>query len=282
MLGYREAKKNFRKDATNRVILLTDGIANVGTIDPKHIAAESSELNGQGIDLSTIGVGLELNNDLLRRLAKSGRGLYHFISDNQDIEKVFVNEVQSLISSVGRNVELSVEADANLQIEKIYGYAPRLRTNGVSIGLDDMNNGLTQVVMMSFRVKDATKNSNPVKVRLSYFDIKRGRTVEEVQEIALTSTKQESCELLADVEVKKNYPIALLAQSLFEMTETVKRGKHLEAENLVNQSVSDAYRRYPNMEDKDISFVLNIVENYRGNLRSYNQQTRNKDCGNCR
>ncbi len=66
------------------------------------------------------------------------------------------------------------------------------------------------------------------------------------------------------------------------MTETVKRGKHLEAENLVNQSVSDAYRRYPNMEDKDISFVLNIVENYRGNLRSYNQQTRNKDCGNCR
>ena len=282
MLGYREAKKNFRKDATNRVILLTDGIANVGTIDPKRIAAESSELNGQGIDLSTIGVGLELNNDLLRRLAKSGRGLYHFISDNQDIEKVFVNEVQSLISSVGRNVELSVEADANLQIEKIYGYAPRLRTNGVSIGLDDMNNGLTQVVMMSFRVKDATKNSNPVKVRLSYFDIKRGRTVEEVQEIALTSTKQESCELLADVEVKKNYTIALLAQSLFEMTETAKRGKHLEAENLVNQSVSDAYRRYPNMEDKDISFVLNIVENYRGNLRSYNQQTRNKDCGNCR
>ena len=65
MLGYTEAQRNFQKDATNRVILLTDGIANVGTTDPQRIAAESSEFNGQGVDLSTIGVGLELNNDLL-------------------------------------------------------------------------------------------------------------------------------------------------------------------------------------------------------------------------
>jgi Mg-chelatase subunit ChlD len=97
MLGYKEATKNFRKDATNRVILLTDGIANQGVTDPKQIAAESSEFNGQGIDLSTIGVGLDLNNDLLRTLAVTGHGLYHFVSDEKDIEKVFVTEVQSLI-----------------------------------------------------------------------------------------------------------------------------------------------------------------------------------------
>ena len=103
MLGYAEAKKHFRKDATNRVILLTDGIANQGVVDPARIAAESREYNGQGIDLSTIGVGLDLNNDLLRTLARSGRGLYHFISDYKDINKVFVNEVQSLISSVAKN-----------------------------------------------------------------------------------------------------------------------------------------------------------------------------------
>src|SRR6185369_16249322 len=83
MLGYAEAKKHFRAGATNRVILLTDGIANTGVVEPERIAAESSEFNGQGIDLSTIGVGLDLNNDLLRTLARSGRGLYHFISDFQ-------------------------------------------------------------------------------------------------------------------------------------------------------------------------------------------------------
>src|SRR5687767_7429281 len=70
MLGYREAKRYFRAGATNRVIMLTDGIANQGVTDPGRIAAESSEFNGQGIDLSTIGVGLDLNNDLLRTLAR--------------------------------------------------------------------------------------------------------------------------------------------------------------------------------------------------------------------
>jgi len=71
--------------------------------------------NAQGIDLSTIGVGLDLNNDLLRTLARSGRGLYHFISDYKDINKVFVNEVQSLISSVAKDVQVRIEYGPGLQ-----------------------------------------------------------------------------------------------------------------------------------------------------------------------
>lgn len=283
MLGYKEAERNFRKDATNRVILLTDGIANVGVTDPKRIALESSEFNGQGIDLSTIGVGLELNNDLLRTLATSGRGLYHFVSDYQDIEKVFVNEVQSLVSSVAKRAEVSVDYDANLEIEKIYGYAPRSRTNGVSISLDNMNNGLTQVVMMRFRARNASKNFYPVKVRLSYFDVKQKRMVEEVQEINLISTRRNSSNLLADVEVKKNFTIAQLAQSLSDMRESVRRNRYREGENFLNVSIAEANRRFPNREDKDVQYVLNIIEEYQRDLQSYNRQTRRRDdCGDCR
>ena len=119
------------------MILLTDGIANVGTTDPQKIAAESSEFNGQGVDLSTIGVGLELNNDLLRTLATRGRGLYHFVADYKDIDKVFVTEVQSLLSSVAKNVRLDVEVDPNLIVEKIYGYDPRFSRNNFSMNLEN-------------------------------------------------------------------------------------------------------------------------------------------------
>jgi len=281
MLGYKEALKNFRKDATNRVILLTDGIANVGTIEPTKIAAESSEFNGQGLDLSTIGVGLNLNNDLLRTLARSGRGLYHFVSDYQDIEKVFVNEVQSLISQVAKRVEVSVDYDPNLQVEKVYGYAPRYRTNGFSVVMDDMNNGLTQVVMLRFRARNPLKSSSMVKVRLSYFDVQRKRTVEEVQTVALQPSEQKFCDLLADTEVKKNYTIAELAQSLFEMTEAARRQNYRQAENFLNASVAETYKRFPNMEDKDIRFILNIIEGYQRDLKAVNRQRQNNDCAKC-
>jgi Ca-activated chloride channel family protein len=281
MLGYKEAQKNLRQGATNRVILLTDGIANVGVVAPDKIAAESSEFNGLGLDLSTIGVGLDLNNDLLRTLATSGRGLYHFVSDNQDIEKVFVEEVQSLISSVAKKVEVSIEPDPNLEIEKIYGYAPKTRATGVSISLDNMNNGLTEVVMIRFRAKNPAQSSSFVKVRLSYFDVKRQKTVEVVQEVRAVPAERKNSDLLADTEVKKNYTIAELAQSLFDMTAAAKRQNYRQAENFLNSSVATAYRRFPNMEDEDVKFILNIIEGYRRDLKAVNRQNNNNDCAKC-
>jgi Mg-chelatase subunit ChlD len=281
MLGYAEAKKHFRAGATNRVILLTDGIANTGVVEPSIIAAESSEFNGQGIDLSTIGVGLDLNNDLLRTLARSGRGLYHFISDYKDINKVFVNEVQSLISSVAKNVLVSIDYGPGMQLEKIYGYSPRYGNGSVSVAMDDMNNGLTQVVMAKFHA-DAMKSALPLKVRLSYYDVKRKCTVEEMQELRLVPAEGDSCELLADVEVKKNYTIAELADSLFQMAGLARSGNYAQAQNVLDASLSTAYRRYPNMEDEDIRFIIDIVEGYRRDLRVYNEYSHKHDCGSCR
>ena len=281
MLGYSEARRNFRPGATNRVILLTDGIANYGVTDPARIAAESAECNARGIDLSTIGVGLDLNNDLLRTLARSGRGLYHFISDYKDINKVFVNEVQSLISSVAKNVEVRIEYGSGLRLEKIYGYQPRYGNGNVSVTMDDMNNGLTQVIMAKFRAGDS-KSSVPVKVRLSYYDVKRKCAVEEVQELRLVPAEKDSCDVLADVEVKKNYTIAELADSLYAMAGLARSGNYSQAQNVLDASVSTAYRRYPNMEDEDIRFILDIVEGYRCDLRVYNEQNRRHDCGSCR
>jgi Mg-chelatase subunit ChlD len=281
MLGYAEAKRYFRSGATNRVILLTDGIANTGITTPSFIAEDSSVQNKNGIDLSTIGVGLELNNDLLCTLARSGRGLYHFISDFKDINKVFVNEVQSLISSVAKNVQVRIEYGPGLQLEKIYGYQPMAGRGFVSLTLDDMNNGLTQVVMAKFRTESG-RSAVPVKVRLKYFDVKRKCMVEEIQDVQLVPAESDSCELLADVEVKKNYTIAELADSLFQMAGLARGGNYSQALNVLDTSVATAYRRYPNMEDEDIRFILGIVEGYRRDLRVYNEQFHRRDCGGCR
>jgi Mg-chelatase subunit ChlD len=281
MLGYAEARKHFRSGATNRVILLTDGIANTGVVDPGRIAAESSEFNGRGIDLSTIGVGLDLNNDLLRTLARSGRGLYHFISDYKDINKVFVNEVQSLISSVAKMVQVRIEYGPEVYLEKIFGYAPRYANGSVTVTVDDMNNGLTQVILAKFRT-NSMKSTLPVKVRLSYFDVRRKCMVEEVQELRLMPAESDSCDVLADVEVKKNFTIAELADSLFSMAGLARGGQYLQAQNTLDASVATAYRRYPNMEDQDIRFILDIVEGYRRDLKVFNEHSRRSECGGCR
>ncbi|MFI5384835.1 MAG: VWA domain-containing protein [Fimbriimonadales bacterium] len=273
MLGYREALKHFRKNATNRVILLTDGIANRGVTDPKSIAEASSSFNDKGIDLSTIGVGLDLNKDLLRELATSGRGLFHFVADNEDVEKVFVNELQSLLSPVAAEPNLEIEYGSGLELEQLYGYQPKIRHHKVTLKLENMNSGLTEVVLLRFTATsdDLERSRLPVKVRLTYYDLERKEEVVKTQEIFLTVREGSPQEMLKDEEVGKNYTIALLAQSIRDMAAACEGGRYRTAENLVNSAIASTCRRYPHLEDEDIKRTLLIAQKYQDVLKKRNR-----------
>ena len=264
MLGYQEALKGYKKGSTNRVVILTDGIANRGVTDQKQIADASLGYNDRGIDLSTIGVGQDLNTDLLSSLAKSGRGLYHFVADPQDIEKVFVKELQSLISPVATEPQLKIEYGSGLELVKVYGYSPEVGEGSVKVKLDNLNSGATQVVLLRF--KPRSKTLDPVKVRLSYYDLDRSKTVETAQSspIKLSASAQE------DSSVTKNFSIALLAQAIHDMAVACESEQFREAERVLNTAIDRTSRRYPNLEDEDIERTLLIARNYQGVLHEEN------------
>jgi Ca-activated chloride channel family protein len=277
MLGYQEALKNYRKDITNRVVLLTDGIANQGVTDPQLIARDSLKFNDRGVDLSTIGVGLELNEDLLRDLAKSGRGLFHFVADNGDIQKVFATELQSLISPVATQPNLEIDFGSDLELVKLYGYEPQFRPGGVSLRLDNMNQGLTQVVMLRFRVSSDTDPSNlPVRVRFTYQDLDEQPVVKDRQSF-LNVTDGPAGDMLLDSEVGKNYHIALLAQAIHDMAVACEEQHYREAESLLNRAITKTDRRYPSRQDADINRTLRIAEKYQAALQKYNRENNTQD-----
>jgi hypothetical protein len=276
MLGYHEALKYYRKDITNRVILLTDGIANQGVTDPDQIARDSLRFNDRGIDLSTIGVGFDLNKDLLRDLAKSGRGLFHFVADAQDIEKVFAKEVQSLVSPVATEPNLEIAYDSDLELVQLYGYEPHERDREVRLKLDNMNSGLTQVVLLRFKPTRWARDNErlSVRVRLSYFDLEEQRQVVKTEETFLTLKAGGSRELLRDHEVGKNYSIALLAQAIREMAMACEARNYREAEELLATAISRVHERYPHLEDEDISRTLAVAQKYQEVLRKQNRDAK--------
>jgi len=267
MLGYKEAMKHFREDATNRVILLTDGIANRGVTDPAEIAKASVSYNDRGVDLSTIGVGLDVNKDMLQHLAKSGRGLFHFIADSEDIEKVFVKELQSQISPVATEPNLTVEYGPGLKLEHVYGFEPRLGENSVRIKLDNMNSGMTEVVLIRFKARGEAAQL-PVKVRLSYNDVDRGKAIEAVQKSSIEVGEGTHPGMLADSSVAKNYTIASLATAIKEMASDCEGQRYRQAAKVLNAAIGRANERYPSMEDEDIKRTMAIALKYQGVLNS--------------
>jgi len=266
MLGYREVARNFRPGSANRVILLTDGRANAGTTDPRRIASNSAGFNEQGIDLSTIGVGQDLDNDLLRTLSKLGRGLYHFVSDPNDIAKIFVNEVQSLLSPVARNVRVEITQDSSLCLDQLYGYSPHVEGNRVKVELDDLNAAATQIIVLQY----APESAGQVTVRLRYFDLDLKREVEETQRVVLK--RGSSKELPQDPEVQKNHTIANIAQALSTMQQSWNRNDLQSAENAVRAAVRQTLDRYPEVEDADIRTQFEIAQNYLSTLEKFNRR----------
>ena len=266
MLGYREVARNIRPGLASRVILLTDGRANAGVTDSRRIAANSAEFNEQGIDLTTIGVGQDLDNDLLRALSKSGRGLYHFVADPNDIAKIFVNEVQSLVSAVARNVRVEITQDGSLHLDRLYGYSPRMEGNRVTLELDDLNSAATQVILLEYSPESAGR----VSVRLLYFDLASQREVEETQRVALKrgfkgNTPQ-------DPEVFKNFTIAGIAQALSTMQQSWKRNDLPSAERAIRAAVQQTLDRYPEIEDADIRAQFEVAQNYLSTLEKLNRR----------
>jgi hypothetical protein len=244
--------------------------------DPAQIAKESRAYNDQGIDLSTIGVGLDLNKDLLHGLAKSGRGLFHFVADSQDIEKVFVNEVHSLMSPVATAPNLTIEFDSTMKLDQVYGYDPKVNGNVVRIKLDNMNSGMTEIVLMRFRC-GAREESIPIKVRLSYYDLERKKQITKTVSDELMLEGRRARGPFEDMSVAKNYTIAELAQSIFDMAEACEKNNFRQAEKYLNRSISSTNERYPNLQDPDIKRTYDIAKTYQDALQKENRARGNEE-----
>ncbi len=83
----------------NRVALLSDGLANVGETNPKVITEQVRGLAQRGITTSTLGVGLEYNENLMAAMAEAGEGNYYFIESSADIPRIFARELGGILGS---------------------------------------------------------------------------------------------------------------------------------------------------------------------------------------
>src|SRR6476620_1127443 len=78
--GYEQVKANYKKNYVNRVLLISDGLANAGMVNPVRIKTKVQEYKDiEGITISTFGVGIDYNETLMTAMAEDGAGNYYFI-----------------------------------------------------------------------------------------------------------------------------------------------------------------------------------------------------------
>lgn len=119
--GYQLADASYQADYTNRVVMITDALANTGVTDEHMISMIGEHYDARRIRLSGVGVGSEFNDELLDRLTERGRGAYLFLGSEAEVDAVFGDRFVSLIETVANDVHFQLHLPPSLRMNVFYG-----------------------------------------------------------------------------------------------------------------------------------------------------------------
>jgi Ca-activated chloride channel homolog len=166
-LGYGLARETLLGDGgIDRIVLASDGVANVGLTDADGILRQIRDDAAAGIELVSVGVGMGNYNDaLLEQLADQGDGFYAYINTLEEARRLFVEDLVSTLQTVALDAKVQVRFDADaVESYRLIGYENRaipddqFRDPGVDAGAIGAGHSVTALYALTLR-DDAERNS---------------------------------------------------------------------------------------------------------------------------
>jgi Ca-activated chloride channel family protein len=137
----------------SRVLVLTDGEANEGITEYGDIIALARDLRAKGMTVTTIGLGVEYNEELMRGIARATRGNYYYIDSIDRIPDVFDRELKHVFGTVATGVTLKLTLADGVQLTRCYGYEAAQGGHTVTLDLPDIASGEALPVLLQLGFK---------------------------------------------------------------------------------------------------------------------------------
>ncbi|MGZ3950299.1 MAG: vWA domain-containing protein [Flavisolibacter sp.] len=234
--GYSFVNRNFGPGFVNRVLLISDGNANVGITDSTLIRIKVQKYkDDKGISLSTFGVGLDYNETLMTDMAETGAGNYYFIDAPNKMTSMFNNELNGLLNVAAQDAELKITVPKGVTIVKCYPLKYQQDGNEIRVKLRDLSSEETKATLFTYKVDPKTKEVLKFTSVLSYTDVTDGRQKTLANENSLTPIKNLEAYLT-------HYNKKVIEQTiLFTSNENLET-----AMNMMDNGEYDAARKYLN------------------------------------
>ncbi len=136
--GAAELRKFIDRNRINRVILLSDGLANIGPQSPSELGELGSALIEEGISVSTMGLGLGYNEDLMVQLAQRSDGNHFFIERAEDLAKVFNFEFDDVLSVVAQEVAITINVGPEVRPVRVLGREAEINGRQVIVQMNQL------------------------------------------------------------------------------------------------------------------------------------------------
>jgi Ca-activated chloride channel homolog len=177
LAGANEVRKFKAPGRVNRIILLSDGLANVGPSKPSDFTSLGRELASEGITVSTIGLGTGYNEDLMAGLARSADGSHAFVQESADLAGFLAREFDDALGIVGQEVEIIITLKNGVKPTRALGRDAEIRDNRMIFKVGALFGGAEQVLLaeVDIAATSAQGAGDIAQIDLSYSDASSGQ-----------------------------------------------------------------------------------------------------------
>jgi Ca-activated chloride channel family protein len=154
-----------------RVILLTDGLANVGILDPGVLARHAGELRRRGIATTTVGVGQDFDEGLLSAMTEAGGGNFQYVASPEGLRTFFAHELRELFSVAAIGLAVTISLPPGVNAELVSAFPVETRSNGLEVAIGDLPAGDEIDLVFTVRAEHgASGDLLPVRVSARWTD----------------------------------------------------------------------------------------------------------------
>ncbi|MGW8486493.1 YfbK domain-containing protein [Streptomyces sp. NPDC055886] len=183
-LGYEESVDGHREGATNRVVLLSDALANTGDTEAESILKRIESARREfGITLFGVGVGSDYGDAFMEQLTNKGDGNTTYVGDEAQARKVFVDQLPAHLEIRARDAKAQVAFDRKtVQQFRLIGYENRkvadedFRDDSVDGG--EVGPGHTVTALYAVRLREGASGT-VAKATVRWLDPKTRKAQEE-------------------------------------------------------------------------------------------------------
>jgi len=231
--GAAELRKHQDGHFTHRMILLSDGIANVGPSQPDDLARLGASLLKEQIQVSTVGVGLDYNEDLMTSLASQSGGNTYFVEDSADLPRILTAELGEAQQLVARQTVIEITLPEGVEAIRIIGREGRVSGSKVVVPLHHLQGGQSRYALIEVRVPARAPQAELelAQVSIAYDDLATQRRVTSGLQGVSVTFSEDMPSVIASIneEVEVEYLRNTLALAKDEAIRLADEGRKEEA-----------------------------------------------------
>ena len=239
--GAAEIRKNLENDYIHRIVLLSDGLANVGPRMPEDLGRLGAALLKEKISVTTVGVGVDYNEDLMARLAQRSDGNTYFVESGIDLPRIFASELGDVLNVVATQVKVTITLPDNVKPVDIIGREGRIKGQKIELSMNQLYGDQEKYALVKVRLPK-TRAGHKIKVAMANVDYvnpfnKRKESSRGVTYAAFTKDRV-LVEKSSNLEVIREYQLNLNALAQEKAIKLSDEGRRPEAVKQLKKSAA--------------------------------------------